>query len=176
MKIIKCKFWLSRISIKRVNFLPELQRWMDSVQGQTFINYAYSIGAAIVILGTLFRLTHLPGSNFFLFLGMVTEVIVFILSAFDRPFRIKNDDGVSRISQNDGTCSIDPKTLEKLHADNLKETLAAVKAAYGSHLDEISRGTEVMAQMQEEEKALTEKFKELNSLYSRMIDAVKIKE
>lgn len=54
--------------------------------GQTFLNYAYSWGASIVILGALFKLTHLPGGNFTLFIGMGTEVVVFFLSAFDRPF------------------------------------------------------------------------------------------
>jgi gliding motility-associated protein GldL len=66
---------------------------MDSVAGQTFLNYAYSWGASIVILGTLFKLTHLPGANFFLFLGMGTEVLVFFISAFDRPFD-KTADGM----------------------------------------------------------------------------------
>ena len=68
------------------NFVYRMQKWMDSVPGQTFLNYAYSWGAAIVILGTLFKLTHLPGANLMLFLGMGTEVVVFFLSAFDRPF------------------------------------------------------------------------------------------
>lgn len=52
--------------------------------GQTFMQYAYSWGAAIVILGTLFKLTHLPGANVMLFLGMGTEVLVFVLSGFER--------------------------------------------------------------------------------------------
>lgn len=59
---------------------------MDSVPGQTFLNYAYSWGAAIVILGALFKLTHIEGGNIMLFIGMGTEVVVFFLSAFDRPF------------------------------------------------------------------------------------------
>lgn len=63
-----------------------MQKWMDSVPGQTFMNYAYSWGAAVVILGTLFKLTHLPGANIMLFIGMGTEVFVFFISAFDRPF------------------------------------------------------------------------------------------
>lgn len=63
-----------------------MQHWMDSVPGQTFLNYAYSWGASIVILGTLFKLTHLQGANLMLFIGMGTEVFVFFLSAFDRPF------------------------------------------------------------------------------------------
>ena len=54
----------------KFNVIYRLQKWMDSVPGQTFLNYAYSWGASIVILGTLFKLTHLPGANFFLFLGM----------------------------------------------------------------------------------------------------------
>jgi gliding motility-associated protein GldL len=70
----------------KFNIVYRLQKWMDSVPGQTFLNYAYSWGASIVILGTLFKLTHLPGANVMLFLGMGTEVLVFFISAFDRPF------------------------------------------------------------------------------------------
>lgn len=77
---------------KKINLVIRLQHWMDSVPGQTFLNYAYSWGAAIVILGALFKLTHLPGGNSMLFLGMGTEVVVFFLSAFDRPFD-KNEIG-----------------------------------------------------------------------------------
>lgn len=77
----------------KLNIIYKLQKWMDSVPGQTFLNYAYSWGASIVILGTLFKLTHLPGANFFLYLGMGTEVFVFFLSAFDRPFD-KTADGM----------------------------------------------------------------------------------
>lgn len=70
----------------KYNVIYRLQRWLDSVPGQTFLNYAYSWGASIVILGTLFKLTHLPGANLMLYIGMGTEVIVFFISAFDRPF------------------------------------------------------------------------------------------
>ena len=76
----------------KYNIVYHLQKWMDSVPGQTFLNYAYSWGASIVILGTLFKLTHLPGANLMMFVGMGTEVIVFFLSAFDRPFD-KTQDG-----------------------------------------------------------------------------------
>ncbi len=70
----------------KYNLVYRLQKWMDSVPGQTFLNYAYSWGASVVILGTLFKLTHLAGANIALFLGMGTEVFVFFISAFDRPF------------------------------------------------------------------------------------------
>ena len=76
----------------KFNIVYHLQKWMDSVPGQTFLNYAYSWGASVVILGTLFKLTHLPGANIMLFAGMGTEVFVFFLSAYDRPFD-KTQDG-----------------------------------------------------------------------------------
>ena len=76
-----------------INIVYRLQKWMDSVPGQTFLNYAYSWGAAVVILGTLFKLTHMDGADLMLWLGMGTEVVVFFLSAFDRPFD-KTTDGM----------------------------------------------------------------------------------
>ncbi len=76
----------------KFNPIYRLQKWLDSVPGQTFMNYAYSWGASIVILGALFKLTHLPGANFWLFLGMGTEVLVFFIAGFDRPFD-KTEDG-----------------------------------------------------------------------------------
>lgn len=94
----------------KFNVIYRLQKWMDSVPGQTFLNYAYSWGASIVILGTLFKLTHLPGANFFLFLGMGTEVFVFFLSAFDRPFD-KTADGME-LPTHVGNVTGTPETIE----------------------------------------------------------------
>ena len=74
------------MTYSKYNLVYRLQKWMDTVAGQTFLNYAYSWGASIVILGALFKLTHLPGANIMLFIGMGTEVFVFFISAFDRPF------------------------------------------------------------------------------------------
>lgn len=69
-----------------MNPIIKLQKWMDSPSGQLFMNYAYSWGAAIVILGTLFKLTHIPGANAMLFIGMGTEVFVFFLSGFEKTY------------------------------------------------------------------------------------------
>ena len=98
----------------KYNFIYRLQKWMDSVSGQTFLNYAYSWGASIVILGTLFKLTHMDGADFFLFLGMGTEVVVFFLSAFDRPFD-KTTDGMEL----DTHIKVD---------DDIEEPMSAAKA------------------------------------------------
>ncbi len=66
------------------NIINRIQKWMDTLAGQTFMNYAYSWGAAVVILGTLFKLLHLSGANLMLCVGMGTEVFVFIVSGFER--------------------------------------------------------------------------------------------
>ena len=60
-------------------------RFLKSDSGQRFFNFAYSIGAAIVIWGALFKILHLPGGNTLLCIGMDTEVLMFILTAFDKP-------------------------------------------------------------------------------------------
>lgn len=130
----------------KYNIVYRLQKWMDSVAGQTFLNYAYSWGAAVVILGTLFKLTHLPGANFFLFLGMGTEVFVFFISAFDRPFD-KTADGLDlqrneELHHNDDEKEISivddeqiesarrrTTEMEKVYVPGVKRTMAATVMA-----------------------------------------------
>ena len=77
----------------------KIQKWMDTMAGQTFMQYAYSWGAAIVILGTLFKLTHLPGANLMLFIGMGTEVLVFVLSGFERVTERLDEPGTATTQQ-----------------------------------------------------------------------------
>lgn len=74
--------------IKR--YKNSVERFLSGESGQRFFNFAYSIGAAIVIWGALFKILHLPGGNTLLSIGMGTEVLMFILTAFDRPPREYN--------------------------------------------------------------------------------------
>ena len=62
-----------------------IERFLSGEKGQRFFNFAYSIGAAVVIWGALFKILHLPGGNTLLSIGMGTEVLMFLLTAFDRP-------------------------------------------------------------------------------------------
>lgn len=50
-------------------------------------NFLYGMGAAVVIVGVLFKLIHLGGAlaNFLLVIGMGSEAVIFALSAFDTP-------------------------------------------------------------------------------------------
>ncbi len=91
--------------IKQLNILAKIQRWLNSVNGKTFMNYAYSWGAAVVVLGALFKITHLPGGNLMLFIGMGTEVFVFFISGFDRPFDAALQREIAEAEEYDGTQS-----------------------------------------------------------------------
>ncbi|MBQ7571238.1 MAG: gliding motility protein GldL [Bacteroidaceae bacterium] len=93
---------------KKLNPIEIIQKWMDTMAGQTFMNYAYSWGAAVVILGTLFKLTHLPGANLMLFIGMGTEVFVFIVAGFERV--------TERVPETAGGAGLSSETVEELAA------------------------------------------------------------
>lgn len=47
------------------------------------MNFAYGMGAAVVIVGALFKLQHWPGAGPMLIIGLLTEAFIFALSAFD---------------------------------------------------------------------------------------------
>ena len=211
----------------KFNIVYKLQKWMDSVAGQTFLNYAYSWGASVVILGTLFKLTHLSGANFFLFLGMGTEVFVFFISAFDRPFD-KTTDGMQLETEHEIAAKVDDsqiasarqrmihqgggilqpvapvyeeeygsadyavamnqtekrlkeaQQLSEQLPDNkdsaeLKKTLNAISEIYKLQLQKASGQMMTIDNIDSELKTLCGNLDELNKIYARMIEAVKIK-
>lgn len=70
---------------KYKKYKNSVEAFLSGEKGQRFFNFAYSIGAAVVIWGALFKILHLPGGNALLSIGMGTEVLMFVLTAFDRP-------------------------------------------------------------------------------------------
>ena len=60
---------------KKRDFGQKLQDFMASYRGKVIMNYAYSWGAAIVIAGTLFKLTHLPGANLMLWIALYAPTL-----------------------------------------------------------------------------------------------------
>ena len=137
------------------NIIYRLQKWMDSVPGQTFLNYAYSWGAAIVVLGALFKLIHVEGADFWLMLGMGTEVVVFFLSAFDRPFD-KTTDGMELPTH---------VTDEYLERKDEEETpISAMAEAQQNYVDELKKLTEVLGKVGEQSVRLTRDSEEMENL------------
>ena len=52
---------------------------------KTIMPKIYGIGAAVVILGAMFKILHLPGASAMLGVGLTTEAVIFFLSAFEPP-------------------------------------------------------------------------------------------
>ena len=178
----------------KINVVYRLQRWMDSVPGQTFLNYAYSWGASLVILGALFKLTHLTGGNLMLFIGMGTEVIVFFLSAFDRPFD-KTADGrdipthVSEEYLQTGKVTYEP--TRKLNAESTGEIKLEARLqdvanrqgasdglieAQTNYVKELNRLTETLAKVSEQSVRLTRDSEEMENLNRTLTGICKVYE
>lgn len=54
-----------------------------SKTGKKLMNMVYGLGAAVVIIGALFKIMHWPYGNLMLIIGLVTEAVVFAISAFE---------------------------------------------------------------------------------------------
>jgi gliding motility-associated protein GldL len=52
---------------------------------KNFMSKLYGIGAAVVIVGALFKIVHITGANEMLFVGLLTEATIFLFSAFEPP-------------------------------------------------------------------------------------------
>ena len=179
----------------KYNVIYRLQKWMDSVPGQTFLNYAYSWGAAIVILGTLFKLTHLKGADFFLFLGMGTEVLVFFLSAFDRPFDKTTDgmvldthvnvNGEAPVASKGGSSTNSPSTPSAQPA--AVQSAVAVQpisvsahpeldAATSTYVEELKHLTETLSKVSAQNEKLAHDSEEMENLNRTLTGICKVYE
>ena len=177
----------------KLNVVYRLQKWMDSVPGQTFLNYAYSWGASLVILGALFKLNHLPGSSIMLYIGMGTEVIVFFISAFDRPFdktaigmelpmhldgEDEADDGESAgMEEFHGQPVAQPATVVVGQPAEIPQPVAPDMAeAAEAYVEELKRLTEVLQKVSEQSQRLTTDSEEMENLNRTLTGICKIYE
>lgn len=65
--------------------IRKIEDALDSSFFRRLMSVAYGLGASVVIIGALFKITHIKGANEALFAGMVTEAIIFALSALQKP-------------------------------------------------------------------------------------------
>ena len=62
-----------------------ISEFVESPGYKKVMGKVYGLGAAVVILGALWKILHLPGANEMLIAGLGTEAIIFALSAFEKP-------------------------------------------------------------------------------------------
>ena len=92
----------------------KIGRWMAKPLGRSVMGYAFGIGAAIVIIGALFKIMHWPGCNEMLIAGLGTEAVLFTLSSFQLthaepdwsvyyPYLIPLEERATTVEEIDGT-------------------------------------------------------------------------
>ena len=63
--------------------LSKFQQFLTSRKFKTFMGYLYGWGASIVMVGAYFKLTHIPGADAMLAIGLGVEALIFFMSAFE---------------------------------------------------------------------------------------------
>jgi hypothetical protein len=56
---------------------------VESSGWKNFMKYLYGFGAAVVIVGALFKIMHWPGASVMIIAGLGTEAFIFMFSAFE---------------------------------------------------------------------------------------------
>ena len=144
---------------KNTSAISRFQDFLETEKGQTILNYLYSWGAAIVILGALFKLTHINGADIMLFLGMGTEVLTFIVNGFERQSSAKESEAPVSVGSpviiggapaSASTCNNIPTEVPQLDTEalaamaNIAAANAAVAAA-STNASSISTSTSAPA-------------------------------
>ncbi len=117
--------------------------WWNSYKIKRIFSAVYSLGAAIVILGAMFKILHLPGGGTMLAIGMSTEVIVFALGIFDKPFKEWDWEKVFDFSAGD---KLNSNALQPSMQSN-KSTGLSLKttAMIESDVEKLSEGIKTLA-------------------------------
>ncbi|MBD5173238.1 MAG: gliding motility protein GldL [Bacteroidales bacterium] len=161
-----------------------VERFLSGENGQRFFNIAYSIGAAIVILGALFKILHLRGGDILLSLGMGTEVMMFILTAFDRPPRETSIEdiipllsGGASVQENGESIAADTTThasspvLPTSNSDSNHQGKSAIVSGGVSSPVIVSGGSPVTPEVAQELERLRETAAKLNAAGEALLNS-----
>lgn len=185
---------------KTKKYKNALEEFVSSDKGQRFFNIAYSIGAAVVIWGALFKILHIRGGDILLAVGMGTEVLMFILTAFDRPPREFDWDKVFP-ELTDGEPLVKPKQpvhesvapVEGLpdadvianEIDSLKKDMTENFSGYMDRMQELNRNLSRLNAIYEstlskstlyceESEKMARNMQQLNRIYDNMLKAMSV--
>lgn len=127
----------------------ETKRW------KTIMNFIYGMGAAVVIVGALFKILHWPGANFMLMVGLFTEAGIFIISAFE-PVHMEVD------------WSLAYPELAGMESDRPKKTAKAPEGSVTQQLDAMlasaNVGPELISSLGTGLKSLSDNVGEMSQL------------
>jgi len=127
-----------------------MANFLASKKGKRFMGMVYGLGAAVVIIGALFKIQHWPFANEMLILGLGTEAIIFALSAFDKPHEEPDWSLVyPELAGMHEDGHIGPKDKKKLGKDSVTQELDKM-------LEEAKVGPELIESLGNSLKALSD--------------------
>jgi len=123
--------------------------FFESKKWKTSMNFVYGFGAAVVIVGALFKILHWPGANAMLTVGLLTEAAIFVISAFE-PVHMDPDWSLVYPELAGGEPTV---RKEKSSSGNLLEALSSAKLPsealenFGSGLTALSNNVKEMSNL-----------------------------
>jgi len=144
------------------------------IQNEDNMNFIYGMGAAVVIVGALFKLQHWPGANAMLIVGLGTEALIFAISAFDPPTvhewdwskvypQLGPDGKASSANQVDNLmkeAELDPAVLKSVGEGMRK------MAAQAKNINTLADASVAAQQYTESMKGATESLNSVNDSYN----------
>lgn len=166
------------------------KNFFESKAGKNIMAKMYGIGAAVVIIGALFKIMHWPGADVMLIVGLGTEALIFFVSAFEPPHQepdwtlvypelagMEPSENTKKVETNKGTIS---QQLDKM-LEEAKVTPDLINSL-GSGLKSLSDNVSSMSNLTNASVATSEytdnvqkaskSLEEVNSSYHRAADAM----
>tara|TARA_B100001758_G_C18326506_1_gene566267 strand:+ start:351 stop:1007 length:657 start_codon:yes stop_codon:yes gene_type:complete len=156
-----------------MSFVQKIEQITEAKWYKLMMPKLYGWGAAVVILGALFKIEHLPGASYMLMAGLGMEAIIFFFSAFEKPpveydwslaypeLAHMNDPAVKRPAQ-----QLDD-ALERAKIDNeLVESLNEGLKSFGESAKQLNETISAASGISEYNSQIEEGVKNMNALNS----------
>lgn len=165
---------------------------VNSKRFKNFMAKLYGWGAAVVILGAMFKILHLPGADIMLVVGLTTESVIFFFSAFEKPHEeydwtlvypelsgMDDDDEYAPVSRGGGQGTSSTQELDKMLEDakidsELIESLGNGLRKFGDAASKLNETSEAAAATKDYEEQLTmasKNMESLNALYAVQLES-----
>ncbi len=147
------------------------------------MNFTYGMGAAVVIVGALFKIEHLPGASILLKVGLITEAFIFALSAFepveDEPVAesTKKSGGIASEENGELSKKLDAMLKEAKIDGELMASLGNSIKNFESAAKGIAPTVDSLASTKKYSEELTKaaaQMESLNSLYKLQLESATV--
>lgn len=148
-----------------------LDWWNSSETVKLWVGRVYSAGAAVVIVGALFKIMHFPGAGPMLCVGMGTEALLFLIGCLDKPHEVyhwdkvfpqfrKNAENVTAELNGVPSMSASPQVLSDEDAKKLSDGVKSVAktAEKLASLSDIVGSVDALKKSMDNASSETDKF------------------